>query len=1274
MEEASMCIVIAVAAVLITVAGALPPTEPHILTPELRENILSSLTPEERHHYFGDDENPSFDLVLPRLENIRQEQDSKKLIIRSKLLTVDAVVNLAHGLVAPWLNISDDCHYRSSNLTHVVTVSDCLQRGMDGIILTPEVLATMHPYPEKLNQLLPQTLERFELVRNLWFYIQYYISFRNLLKPIIKILIQFSGYHIMYVVSQEKLYANQRGKRSTTKSHSQSFCGVNSPRTRIQQEEKPKVSSILQLQSDLDDYLSINILEDIQGLKCEHSHPFQRDRDSWIAPVNHKEEPEVEELNWVTEERKTIELAVFADDVLFDIFSKKTQDPHKDLGQFIIAIVNAVQGIYHQIELGDAQLDIQVVKMEILSSGRQGPFKSGGDIGGYLNTFCTWQKEMNPSGDDNKEHWDKAIMLSGLDLHSSGSYNVIGLAWVGGICEGQYSCSINEGRSFSSVYVVAHEMGHNLGMNHDGSGDAYHCPTNKYIMSPSTGPSKVTWSSCSVNDLKKTLRKKRCLNDRPKSTNNSVAKYMSVNLQVHTFIDEPIGRQTPGSVFSLTDQCVIKHGRHYRPAVVEHDLCEFLFCTNDVLTKPAHIPLEGSPCNEDGDRICISGKCRPQQELINKYSIKTDDIYIYIYIYINIVYKLNPQIRVNPSDEGIYPIITELEVDVHEETVVVPETYKEEGCTCSPEAPAVPSNIPQSICYFLAPVFHPLFNCTSAACSEHKLVINTHNTNYSLTKETESAVGEVCSTLTSFIGNGTEETSRFNIPKLQTLKTILNGSQVCTLIPQFMQTHLCGITEKLIDDNCPPTEIVIKTPNSDPIYYEIKKIDDGDIIRIRDKRFAKVWNSHGVLHGQVRYFLSREMSQDLNTESGLNCEVEETVPDELKGIQELCPFLSQTLQSSFECNSVALCPKHVLIVDLKKNTEMLIPAKRLFYCESCLQTKTIWWDIIWRLVGFSATIIAQQINLCELFPTFDLPVPNGNNNINVPSSSEELPSFLKDTTCRPIAVLISIESTALTYIPTSGPEGGPGINWKSQTYRLIKASTTKFATETLIKKYNLDYDKRISIISSNESFINVFFAGTVPQAVSHLLARSQNTDEDVQISGGLQDYSGASMSYAHINAPQTMAVTKVGECSVTCGVGTRILNVECVDTLTLEVSEDPTSCLNYTSDNLKNEPCYMPPCVQASYSVSPWGPCSAECGSGIQFRNVKCVQPLSTSPFHSYLSEAIGLSQNYQPSLVVSSVQCHGNQPPSVRECQGDCEQDYSFLQAPIISRDFYYA
>ena len=75
------------------------------------------------------------------------------------------------------------------------------------------------------------------------------------------------------------------------------------------------------------------------------------------------------------------------------------------------------------------------------------------------------------------------MILTGLDVHvvdrdDKISSQVVGLAPVSGMCQTESSRTVNEGRHFESVYVMAHEIGHNLGMSHDGN---VGCESNGFI-------------------------------------------------------------------------------------------------------------------------------------------------------------------------------------------------------------------------------------------------------------------------------------------------------------------------------------------------------------------------------------------------------------------------------------------------------------------------------------------------------------------------------------------------------------------------------------------------------------------------------------------------------------------------------------------------------------------------------------------------------------------------------------------------------------------------
>lgn len=66
---------------------------------------------------------------------------------------------------------------------------------------------------------------------------------------------------------------------------------------------------------------------------------------------------------------------------------------------------------------------------------------------------------------------------------------------------------MSEASSFSTAFILTHELGHSLGMEHDGAGVSKGCAHNKFIMSPTTGKGKTTWSTCSAKNLKDFMAK-----------------------------------------------------------------------------------------------------------------------------------------------------------------------------------------------------------------------------------------------------------------------------------------------------------------------------------------------------------------------------------------------------------------------------------------------------------------------------------------------------------------------------------------------------------------------------------------------------------------------------------------------------------------------------------------------------------------------------------------------------------------------------------------------
>ncbi|RNA20468.1 A disintegrin and metallo ase with thrombospondin motifs [Brachionus plicatilis] len=96
---------------------------------------------------------------------------------------------------------------------------------------------------------------------------------------------------------------------------------------------------------------------------------------------------------------------------------------------------------------------------------------------------------------------------------------IAGLAYLDGTCtSNRYSISEENG-GFSSIYTIAHELGHNLGSVHDGEKGAEACPlTDYFIMTPVLKFEKIQnmqrFSSCSIAQFKSLLISEGCTREK----------------------------------------------------------------------------------------------------------------------------------------------------------------------------------------------------------------------------------------------------------------------------------------------------------------------------------------------------------------------------------------------------------------------------------------------------------------------------------------------------------------------------------------------------------------------------------------------------------------------------------------------------------------------------------------------------------------------------------------------------------------------------------------
>ncbi|KAE8744445.1 hypothetical protein FOCC_FOCC008920 [Frankliniella occidentalis] len=340
--------------------------------------------------------------------------------------------------------------------------------------------------------------------------------------------------------------------------------------------------------------------------------------------------------------RLVLETALFLDEAAYRLFAPFVSNDEAQLRDMILAYLNGVQALYHHPSLGRA-VDIALVRLELFRSQPQDLPHHEGDRGPLLDSFCEYNERHNPPGDEDPHHWDMGLYVSGystrdaprrasspflsfkltqwflsrrLDFfaYENGRKSgvTMGLATVGGVCLDRYACVIAElgtvnvfgkpypSAGFTSVYILAHEIGHNLGMHHDSTSNS--CPKDGFIMSPSRGTQgEAVWSSCSMEVLQQASAE--CLMDRPRAPPKNM-DHMGM------FKDEP------GQAWSAKKQCEMllrDHDAELRYPTRLADICDNLQCRTPhrsgfYFAGPA---LTGTSCG--AGKWCQGGQCVPMK-------------------------------------------------------------------------------------------------------------------------------------------------------------------------------------------------------------------------------------------------------------------------------------------------------------------------------------------------------------------------------------------------------------------------------------------------------------------------------------------------------------------------------------------------------------------------------------------------------------------------------------------------------------------------------------
>ncbi|XP_053366090.1 disintegrin and metalloproteinase domain-containing protein 12 [Clarias gariepinus] len=193
---------------------------------------------------------------------------------------------------------------------------------------------------------------------------------------------------------------------------------------------------------------------------------------------------------------KYVELIIVADN---REYHKHGKDVEK-VKQRMAEIANYVDKFYRVLNIRVALVGLEVWSDSDKCSVTQDPFTT-------LHEFLDWRKlKLLPS----RPH-DNAQLISGVYFQGT----TIGMAPIMSMCTAEQSGGIvmdHSDNPLGAAVTLAHELGHNFGMNHDtperGCGCGMTVERGGCIMTPSTGyPFPTVFSTCSKKDLAASLDK-----------------------------------------------------------------------------------------------------------------------------------------------------------------------------------------------------------------------------------------------------------------------------------------------------------------------------------------------------------------------------------------------------------------------------------------------------------------------------------------------------------------------------------------------------------------------------------------------------------------------------------------------------------------------------------------------------------------------------------------------------------------------------------------------
>ncbi|XP_052785201.1 A disintegrin and metalloproteinase with thrombospondin motifs 18-like isoform X1 [Mya arenaria] len=279
----------------------------------------------------------------------------------------------------------------------------------------------------------------------------------------------------------------------------------------------------------------------------------------------------------------TVETVVILDEDFVASARSRGQTTNQSLIDFMTMRWTAVQAEWGRADLFGYDIHIEVKELVIWETNPSW-YNPSTNLLNTLSSICTGAYNQGLYTD-----FDHIHLFTGTK-----GTDVAGKAFTGKVCDPRYKCAVSTDTRVTEFTIAAHELGHNMGMNHDVDNG---CPApNDGIM----GSKVFGWSACSISETRALLNQSSssCLNE------TNVNSATALNLV----------EAWPGMIFTDDEICEFKFGKGYRYRKFPYGSfseCTLYSCVNMNTSSPLYgvmyneaVPTDGRYCGPQ--QVCSS--------------------------------------------------------------------------------------------------------------------------------------------------------------------------------------------------------------------------------------------------------------------------------------------------------------------------------------------------------------------------------------------------------------------------------------------------------------------------------------------------------------------------------------------------------------------------------------------------------------------------------------------------------------------------------------------